>query len=148
MTRDEGEVAVIDPGIMEVVDGRLRLIGGRCGGCAEIGFPLKDSCGSCGGVDVSPVRLVDHGVLWSWTVQRFPPPNPPYHGAADDFEPFGLGYVELPGQVIVEARLTESDATELRIGMPLRLTGVEVPTETGALATTFAFEPIREEVRQ
>ena len=94
------------------------------------------------------MRLVDHGVLWSWTVQRFPPPNPPYHGAADDFEPFGLGYVELPGQVIVEARLTESDATELRIGMPLRLTGVQVPTETGALATTFAFEPIREEVRQ
>ena len=48
-----------------------------------------------------------------------PPKAPPYAGIADPegFEPFGVGYVELPDQVKVEARLTVSDPSALRIGM-------------------------------
>ncbi|MGV0813336.1 OB-fold domain-containing protein [Mycolicibacterium boenickei] len=133
---------VIDPGIMEIIDGRLRLVGGRCGACGEIEFPRKQSCRDCGGVDIAGVPLADQGVLWSWTVQRFPPPSPPYFGAADEFEPFGVGYVELPGQVIVETRLTESDPDRLRIGMPMALSDVDVVTETGKTALTFAFAPV------
>ncbi|MED5812613.1 OB-fold domain-containing protein [Mycolicibacterium sp. 050232] len=136
---------VIDPDIMEVIDGRLRLVGGRCGACGEIEFPRKQSCRDCGGVDIAKVGLADHGVLWSWTVQRFPPPSPPYFGAVDDFEPFGVGYVELPGEVIVEARLTESDSDRLRIGMPMELSGIDVVTETGELARTFAFAPAEQQ---
>ncbi|MFA5711167.1 Zn-ribbon domain-containing OB-fold protein [Mycolicibacterium sp.] len=135
---------VIDPDIMEVSDGRLRLIGGRCGACGEVEFPRKPSCRDCGGSDISAVPLAERGVLWSWTVQRFPPPSPPYFGAADEFEPFGVGYVELPGEVIVEARLTESDPRRLRIGMPMTLTTVDVVTETGAHKPTFAFAPEQE----
>ncbi|MBU9763820.1 DNA-binding protein [Mycobacterium sp. TNTM28] len=132
---------VIDPDIMEIVDGRLRLVGGRCGACGEIEFPRKQSCRDCGGGDIDAVGLADQGVLWSWTVQRFPPPSPPYFGSADDFEPFGVGYVELPGEVIVEARLTESDPSRLRIGMPMALATVEVVTQTGEATRTFAFAP-------
>ncbi len=77
-------------------------------------------------------------------MQRFPPPSPPYHGSADDFTPFGVGYVELPGEVIVETRLTESDPARLRIGMPMRLTGIEVTTATGEQALAFAFAPVEE----
>ncbi|MGV0738613.1 OB-fold domain-containing protein [Mycobacterium syngnathidarum] len=134
---------VIDPGIMEVVDGRLRLVGGRCGACGEIEFPRRPSCRACGGLDITRAPLADQGVLWSWTVQRFPPPSPPYFGGADEFEPFGVGYVELPGEVIVEARLTESDPERLWIGMPMVLSGVDVVTEIGELARTFAFAPDR-----
>ena len=133
---------VIDPGIMKVVDGRLRLIGGRCGTCGEIEFPRRPSCRDCGGDAVTEVLLADRGVLWSWTVQRFPPPSPPYHGPADEFVPFGVGYVELPGEVIVEARLTESDPGRLRIGMPMMLTGAGVRTASGDTAETFAFMPV------
>lgn len=135
----------IDPEIMELAEGEVRLLGGRCGSCGEITFPRRDSCPSCGADGVQPVRLADRGVLWSWTIQRFPPPSPPYLPDGDDFTPFGLGYVELPGEVIVETRLTESDPARLHIGMPMRLTGVEVPAETGSVAITFAFAPEHEE---
>lgn len=140
-------VEVIDPDIMEVVDGRIRLIGGRCGVCAEIEFPRKQSCRDCGADQISMVPLSDQGLLWSWTVQRFPPPNPPYSGSADDFEPFGVGYVELPGEVVVEARLTESDPSRLHIGMPMRLTGIEVATAGGEQRLAFAFEPVEQGAR-
>lgn len=137
----------IDPEIMELAEGGVRLLGGRCAACGEFTFPRRDSCPSCGADGVEPVRLADRGVLWSWTIQRFPPPSPPYVGADGDFTPFGLGYVELPGEVIVETRLTESDPARLSIGMPMRLIGIEVPAETGDTAITFAFGPEHEEGR-
>jgi uncharacterized OB-fold protein len=63
-------------------------------------------------------------------------------GAAEDFEPFGVGYVELPGQVKVETRLTESDPEKLRIGMDMELTLVPLSTDAqGNTVMTFAFRP-------
>ena len=58
---------------------------------------------------------------------------------AEDFEPYGVGYVELPGEVRVEARLTEADPAQLRIGMPMELVLVPAPGDGGAV--TFAFRP-------
>ena len=57
----------------------------------------------------------------------------------EEFEPYGVGYVELPGEVRVEARLTESDPARLRIGMPMELTLIPAPGQ--AEAVTFAFRP-------
>lgn len=130
--------------IMELVDGRPRLIGGRCGGCGEVDFPRQSFCRACGSADISAQRLADRGVLWSWTVQRFAPPSPPYVDTGGDFAPFGVGYVELPGEVIVETRLTEADPAKLRIGMPMVLTGLPVPGEPDSGALIFAFEPAGE----
>lgn len=145
-------VEVIDPEIIEVsgsgAERRITLIGGRCAACGEMEFPRKRSCRDCGSEDIGGVTLAEEGVLWSWTVQRFPPPSPPYHGHADDFVPFGVGYVELPGEVIVETRLTESDPARLRIGMPMRLTSIEVTTAAGEQALAFAFEPVEHSVEQ
>ncbi|MGE2735407.1 Zn-ribbon domain-containing OB-fold protein [Mycolicibacterium vaccae] len=135
------QAEVIDPHIMELVDGRPRLIGGQCGACAEIDFPRQDFCRSCGAAQTSPVALADRGVLWSWTIQRFPPPSPPYPPTGGDFEPFGVGYVELPGQVIVESRLTVSDPAQLHIGMAMVLVEFPVVSETGSQTVGFAFRP-------
>ena len=61
--------------------------------------------------------LARRGRLWAWTTQDFPPPSPPYAGpTGDDFVPFGVGYVELPGEVKVETRLTEADPDVLAHG--------------------------------
>jgi uncharacterized OB-fold protein len=62
---------------------------------------------------------------------------------ADDFEPYGVGYVELPGEVRVEARLTEADPAQLRIGMPMELTLIPAPGD--AEAVTFAFRPVEDD---
>ncbi|GAB3006569.1 Zn-ribbon domain-containing OB-fold protein [Mycobacterium bourgelatii] len=139
-----GSVEPIDREIMEIDDGHIHLIGGQCGECGETGFPRQNTCRRCSADRIATVRLAQRGVLWSWTIQRFPPPSPPFVASGDEFVPFGVGYVELPGQVIVEARLTESNPDALRIGMPMRVTALQVPAEEGGAATTFAFAPIEE----
>ena len=60
-----------------------------------------------------------------------------------EFEPYGVGYIELPGEVRVEARLTESDPKRLEIGMPMELTLIPVPGANEKL--TFAFRPLEED---
>ncbi|MED5393249.1 MAG: OB-fold domain-containing protein, partial [Actinomycetota bacterium] len=81
--------------------------------------------------------------LWTWTIQGYPPKTPPYVGlVGDDFEPFGVGYVELPGELRVEARLTENDPSLLWIGMPMTLTLLPLTiNESGEEVATFAFAP-------
>jgi uncharacterized OB-fold protein len=61
----------------------------------------------------------------------------------DDFEPYGVGYVELPGEVRVEARLTEADPARLHIGMAMELTLVAAPGGSGTV--TFAFRPVEDD---
>jgi uncharacterized OB-fold protein len=67
----------------------------------------------------------------------------PWIGNPREFVPFGVGYIELPEGVRVEARLTENDAERLRIGMEMELV-VEpfVTDESGAERVTFAFRPV------
>jgi uncharacterized OB-fold protein len=91
------------------------------------------------------VRLSPEGLLWSFTVQRFRPKSPPYAGADDDdsFQPFALGYVELPGEVIVESRLLVCDFSALSVGQPMRLVLTPFERAGGETVLTYAFEPAR-----
>ena len=61
----------------------------------------------------------------------------------EKFKPFGIGYVELPGETKVETRLTESDPTKLAEGMEMELTLEPVgKDEDGNDIVTYAFKPI------
>lgn len=122
--------------------GETRLIGSRCNRCGVVTFPKQASCPRCTSVEVSEHLLAREGTLWSWTIQCFAPKSPPY--AVDDpdaFEPFGVGYVELPGEVRVEARLTVADPSKLRIGMAMELTLIPAPGADGRVVT-YAFRPV------
>jgi uncharacterized OB-fold protein len=70
---------------------------------------------------MTPRELSREGVLWTWTVQRFAPKSPPYQPPSRGFQPFAIGYVELPEGVRVEALIEADDLESLRIGMPMRL---------------------------
>jgi uncharacterized OB-fold protein len=87
--------------------------------------------------------LARRGRLWAWTTQSFPPPSPPYTGpTGESFVPFAVGYVELPGEVKVESRLTESDPDALVTGMEMELAIVPFRTaDDGNEVMTFAFQP-------
>jgi uncharacterized OB-fold protein len=118
-----------------------QLIASRCRTCATTTFPRQASCPRCTGVDVEERLLPRRGSLWTWTVQGFRP-KPPYAGA-EPFEPYGVGYVELGGEVMVEAILTESSPEHLAIGDEVEL--VIVPfrrDEGGRDVMTFAFRPV------
>lgn len=119
-----------------------RLIASKCTGCAEVAFPAQASCPCCAGHSTEQILLSPSGTLWTWTIQRFPPP-PPFIGDRDDFTPYGVGYIELPEGVRVEARLTVNDPDQLAIGMEMELVLEEFAVageETRRM--TFAFRPV------
>ena len=109
-------------------------------------FPTQSGCSRCTGTTTEPVGLARRGTLWTWTVQSFPPKAPPYLGATDaSFQPFGVGYIELPDQVKVEARLTEADPQRLSIGMEMEMVIIPLAIdEDGNEVVTFAFRPVAE----
>lgn len=108
-------------------------------------FPVQAGCPKCSGDTTETVTLGRRGTLWTWTIQGFPPKAPPYAGDTDPktFQAFGVGYVELPGEVKVEARLTEADPERLKIGMEMELVIVPLTTDdNGDEVVTFAFAPV------
>ena len=131
--------------ILELTPEGPRLIGSRCKTCDNHVFPSTKGCARCAGTDMERVTLGTRGKLWAWTIQGFPPKSPPYLGEDDPtkFRPYGVGYVELPGQVKVEGRLTEADPRKLQTGLPMELTTVALRKDAdGNDIVTYAFAPI------
>ena len=119
-----------------------RLLGSECTNCGAVLFPRQSGCPRCSGNDMKDRELGTRGKLWTWTIQGFPPKSPPYAGPIDNFEPFGVGYVELPGEVKVETRLTVADKDQLEIGMDMDLVFIPLYTDDdGNEVMTFAFSP-------
>jgi uncharacterized protein len=115
-----------------------RLIGSQRDG--RLTFPARP------GEDA--VLLERRGTLWGFTTQQFRPPSPPYDGddTTETFQPYALGYVELPGQLLVQARFTESDPEKLAIGQTMELRIVPYTTRPdGTEILTYAFAPVEGE---
>ncbi len=122
-----------------------RLIGSRCTECGNHRVPGQSGCPRCTADGAETIELGRTGTLWTSTIQGFPPKAPPYAGNADPktFEPYGVGYVELPGEVKVEARLTEADPEKLQIGMEMEMVIIPLTTDDdGNEVVTFAFAPV------
>ncbi len=120
------------------------LLGSRCNNCGIASFPAADSCMACSGQDVAVEELPGRGTLWTWTIQQFMP-KPPYHSGEtpETFKPFGVGYLELPGGVRVEGRLTENDPAKLQIGMEMDVVFDTWRTEeNGDEIISFFFKPV------
>lgn len=94
------------------------------------------------------VLLPRRGTLWGFTTQEFRPPSPPYdgHDTAQTFQPYALGYVELPGYLLVQARFTEHDPGRLWIGQPMELRIEPYTTRPdGTEVLTYMFAPVEGE---
>lgn len=118
-----------------------RLIGGRRRSDGKVVFPAPSGPEA---QQYERIELSPRGTLWSFTVQRFRPKSPPYTGDDDErsFKPFAIGYVELPGEVIVESRLVADDFATLRIGQPMSMTLTPFAKDPdGTEVLTYAFKP-------
>ncbi|MBS1677737.1 MAG: AMP-binding protein [Actinobacteria bacterium] len=140
MLREERSLPPIAAGLFVETAAGPRLVGSRCRSCGTVTFPRQASCARCAAADPEEYLLSPRGNLWTWTVQRFRPKSPPYTGP-EEFEPYGVGYVELPGECRVEAILTTADPDELRIGMAMELRLIPATGPDDAEARTFAFAP-------
>lgn len=119
------------------------LLASRCQQCGIATFPASESCMACSGQDVTIEELPRKGKLWTWTVQQFMP-KAPYNSdeTPETFTPYGVGYVELPGGVRVEGRLTENDPARLSIGMQMELLfDTYRVEENGDEVVSFFFKP-------
>jgi len=142
MTNDSMPDLVCPDALRQTARGWI-LMGSRCTACGEMFFPVQRSCTRCCGTVLESCELGDRGTLWSWTIQGFQP-KPPYDGGTGEaaFQPYGVGYIQMPSQLKVESRLTINDPTQLKIGMPMQL--VLDPyrrTADGRERVTFAFMP-------
>jgi uncharacterized OB-fold protein len=138
---------LIAPHLLRLDGVRPVLAGNRCSACGEVYFPAARGCTRCCGTQLDPFDLGHHGRLWSWTVQAFCP-KPPYDGAETeaDFQPYGVGYVEMACGVKVESRLTLADPARLRIGMAMELTLQPYRRHAdGTALHTHAFAPAADE---
>jgi uncharacterized protein len=126
--------------LFETSGSSVHLIGGRRKSDGRIVFPMPSGAAAA---QYESVKLGSQGTLWSYTVQRFRPKSPPYGGAEDEraFKPFALGYVELPGQVIVETRIDVDDPAKLKIGMKMLAGTQEFARADGGQALTYVFRP-------
>lgn len=122
------------PAALFMPEAPLRLMGGRERDSGRIVFPAPAAPA------FEPIALSPRGTLWSYTIQRFRPKSPPYAGP-EDFTPWALGYVELPGEVIVQARLVDVAFDAIRIGMDLVLTRVALDAQAATPLWLPAFRP-------
>lgn len=112
-----------------------RLIAGRHRDSGRVVFPCPE-----GGREWEQVPVSRRGRLWSYTVQRFRPKSPPYAGP-EAFAPWVVGYVEIPGEVIVEARLVNVAIEDVCIGMPLELVQAPLDPDADQPVLIPAFQP-------
>jgi uncharacterized OB-fold protein len=112
-----------------------RLIGGRDRTTGRIVFP----CPSNAQFEAWPLQRT--GKIWSYTIQRYRPKSPPYAGP-EAFKPWPVAYIELPGEVIVEGRLTGIDFDQIRIGMPVELTLIPLDPDAAESVLIHAFKPV------
>ena len=117
-----------------------RLVAGRRRADGKLRFPYPTGPEA---TEFEMIELSPRGKLWSWTVQRFRPKSPfNGQGGETDFKPYGVGYVELPNELIVEGRIAADDFAALKIGQPMRITTEAYRENAGGEAVlTYAFTP-------
>lgn len=120
------------------------LLGSRCKNCGIATFPIADSCLACSSQEMEREELPRRGTLWTWTVQQFMPKSPYKSGETmETFKPYGVGYLELPGGVRVEGRLTENDPDKISIGMEMDVVFETFRVdENGDEVVSFFFKPV------
>ena len=139
----------IDPQLFTWPDRKPALLGSRCTACGYHAFPSIASCARCGGTTTEIVELPRRGKLWAFTVQRFMPKTPYLSSETTaTFRQYGVGYVELPGALRVEARLTENDPAKLAVDQEMELVVYVHRTDPdGTEVMNYAFSPVAPEAR-
>ena len=89
------------------------LLGLRCPECGTYVFPPRAAAcpnPDCTATELDPVELSRTGTVWSYTVNRYAPP-----------EPYGVAAVELDAEKMIVLGQVAGDLDALAIGAPARL---------------------------
>jgi uncharacterized protein len=140
--------ALITEGLFRVDGDRAVLLASRRRSSGVVKFPaerpeLFDGDPEIQG-DIEAIELSTEGTLYTYTTQEFPPPLP-YKGNRHPnvFQPYVVGFVELPEGVLVESLIVGA-TDDIRIGQRLISTTTLLDTADGQSLVTYAFRPAGE----
>jgi len=113
-----------------------RLEGRRCKRCGELQFPPREACGACRGRETEPNRVRGRGAVNSFAEVAQAPRG--FSG------PYLVALVELEEGVRVTAQLTDVDADEVEIGMPVEMVTRRLQEKgpQGYLVYGYKFRPV------
>lgn len=139
-TKQRDKQILIAEGLFTVPSSELdkpHLIGSKCKVCGEVVFPKQSGCPNCCSADIEDTLLGPKGKLYSFTNVNNPVPMG-YKGPI----PYGVGLIDLPEGARVEAYLTESDPSKLKVGMDMMLIVDKLFDEDGNEVIGFKFKPL------
>ena len=112
-----------------------RLEGQTCASCRAIQFPCRAACRSCGGNELERHPLSGQGTVYSYSAVTQAP---------EGFEPPHLmALVRLDEGIVIAAQLTDVDADDLEIGMPVEMVTRRIKDHgpQGLLVYGYKFRP-------
>ena len=114
-----------------------RLVGEICEKCGVRIFPPRDVCPGCETPAQKPFVFSGRGEVYSYSTVYHPPQG--YEALA----PYTVALVQLEEGPMVAAQLTDVDADQLRIGMPVEMVTRKVQEESkeGVIVYGFKFRP-------
>jgi uncharacterized OB-fold protein len=116
---------------------RYRLVGEICERCGARIFPPRDVCPECEAPAKTPVVFSGRGEVYSYSTVYHPPRG------FEEFAPYTVALVRLEEGPMVTAQLTDVDADQVRVGMPVEMVTRKVQGggDEGAIVYGYKFRP-------
>lgn len=113
------------------------LEGSACADCGGRFFPPRRVCPACKKGSLRPQRFSGRGTLYSFTRVSQPP-----RGFAS-VGPYAVGMVRLEEGPLVTAQLSDTDGSDLSIGMPVEMVTRKIrdAAEHGFIVYGYKFRP-------
>jgi len=117
---------------------RLRFEGQRCTACGAVQFPQQLACSSCHKTTLAPHALSGRGTVYSFSEMGNPPKG--FSG------PYTVALVQLEEGILVSAQLTDVEADQVTIGMPVEVVTrrLQACEPEGLLVYGYKFRPVTE----
>lgn len=117
---------------------RYNLTGEICRECGAKLFPPRDVCPECSQPAYEPFTFSGKGEVYSYSTMYQAPEG------YQDFAPYTVALVKLEEGPLVTAQLTDVDADEVEIGMPVEMVTRKMREygEDGVIVYGYKFRPL------
>lgn len=117
---------------------RYRLVGEVCDRCGTPIFPPRDVCPECEAPAKTPYTFSGRGEVYSYSTVYHPP------AGFEENVPYTVALVRLEEGPLVTAQLTDVDAGQVEIGMPVEMVTrrIQAEGEEGVISYGYKFRPV------
>jgi len=117
---------------------RYRMVGEVCDHCGAKLFPPRDICPECSKPAATPYTFSGKGEVYSYsTIYQAPK-------GFEEFVPYTVALVRLDEGPMITAQLTDVEAEEVEIGMPVEMITrrMQEDGEDGLIVYGYKFRPV------